>query len=187
MKQILISMTLLALAVSADAQAHFEGDSIKIDAPATAGMLDWQVNIQNADNLSQSVWHWSDTGQGTFFSPYCNPRVSLTAFDSSLISHSEWSVDLQRADISVSVAGSPNRKAQVEVSGGDFQLSLQHVAYGSQYTYYVGSQQYWPTGNFQEGSLTAFVPYRVKGFQVATLTVDAGVCSTTFAKLFTLN
>lgn len=179
---------LLFFAKSMRAQVSFVGDSVKIETPTPAGMIDYQVILQNADDISQSVWYWSDTGQGMFFSPYCNTRVSRTAFDQNLLAYSEWSVTLKKVDVSVKVSAMPNRKFLVEVHGGNFDLQSKHFAYASWYGLnegmtYIGQH---PT-NLQEGQHIIFVPYRLPGNQLATVNVHAGTCSQNVGRIFYLN
>jgi len=180
--------TLVALLPTlAIGQVSFVGDSIKIETPPPSGMLDFQIIIQNLDAISESTYYWSDTGTGTFYSPWCNVRVSRTAFDTSLIAHPEWHVDLKKVDVSVKVSAMTNRKVFVEVTGGDYEIKFRHVAYGSWYSFYEGSMQYHPSGTFSEGARQFFIPYRVKGQQGAIVTVHANGCSQTVGRIFYLN
>lgn len=168
-----------------NAQATFVGDSILVNWPTT-GAVDYSVQVQNADNLSESVYFWSDTGQGTYFSPFCNVRVSVTCFDSSLVAMGTGFMELERKQIVFEVASMPNRKALLTLDGGDFEVSVRHIAYGGNYIFYEGFSQY-TSGAFGPGHHTIFIPYRTKGMQVVSAYVNAGVCSGVVSKAFYLN
>ncbi len=179
---------LLFFAKSMRAQVSFVGDSVKIETPTPTGMIDYQVILQNADNISESVYYWSDSGTGTFHAPYCNVRVSRTAYDSLLIAHSEFSVELKKVDISVKVSAMPNRKILVEVQGGNFDILTRHVSYSGAYMMYEGNQQYYPKAlNLAPGQHILYLPYRIKGQQGAIVTVHAPGCSQNLGRIFYLN
>jgi hypothetical protein len=176
---------MLFCAKSARAQVTLEGDSVKIETPIFSTSIDHSIQIQNLDNLSQSVSYWSNTGKGTFFVPWCNFRVSRTAFAADLVAFSEWSVDLRKADVSVKVSSMPNKQVQVDVSGGNFTLQMRHIAYGGWYPFQNGGVQYYPqAANLAQGKYTFFIPYKIPGAQVAMVTVHAGGCSQKIAKIF---
>lgn len=168
-------------------QVSFLGDSVKIEMPVLSNAIDFSVQIQNAYNLSESVTYWSDSGNGQFYAPWCNVRVSRTSFDADLVATQEWCIDLQKVNASIKVASMPNRKALVTVDGGNYDIRFRHIAYGGNYVFYQGFQQYYPTGSFEAGSRQFFIPYRVHGLQVATVTVHAQGCSQTVSRLFHLN
>ena len=96
-------------------------------------------------------------------------------------------VEVERAVISADVSSMPSRKALIEVSGGDFDVSARHVSYGNNYLFYIGSTQYNQTAHLNADKYTIFLPFRIKGFQVASFKVHAGTCTQNVSKLFVLN
>lgn len=184
-----ILLTFLSMTASAQITVSMVGtDSVLVEGPPVAGALDYQISVQNADALWESTYYWSDSGTGVFPAPFCNMRVTRTSFDSMLVTSSTNSVEFKKSPISVDVSAMPGRKARVEVTGADFSLKLQHFSYGNgSYLYYVGSSQYNPIGNFQEGTVTAFAPYRIPGWTVATVEGNSGGCQFKVGKLFYLN
>lgn len=189
-KQIIIFIaTFLATTATAQITVTLMGtDSILVEGPPVAGALDYQISVQNMDALWESTYHWSDSGSGVFLAPFCNMRVTRTSFDSMLVTSSTNSVEFKKSVISVDAWSLPGRKVRVEVTGADFTLKLQHFSYGNgPYLYYVGAMQYNPGGNFQEGSITSFVPYRTPGLQIATVEGNSGGCQFKVGKLFYLN
>jgi hypothetical protein len=183
----LIAAGLLLFVSSVMAQVSFVGDSIQIETPIFSTSIDHSIQIQNLDNLSESVSYWSYSGQGKFYSPWCNVRVSRTSWDASFFAYSEWHVDLKKVDISVLVAAMPGRKVLVKVTGGDYEIKFRHVAYGGWYSFYDGNMQYYPTGTFQSGTKTFDIPYRIKGQQGAIVTVHANGCTQNVGRIFYLN
>ncbi len=180
---------LLALATTISfGQARFEGNNIIVEAPVMSNQADFLINVQNLDNLSQVASYWSDTGIDTIVSPYCNVRVSRTSFGYDLVAYPEWSVDLVREPVAVTVSAMPNRQVMVNVSGGyEYEVRFRHVAYGNWYMFYSGMFQYFPSGTFT-GQNTFWIPYRIRGQQGASITVKTGgACDVTLGRIFYLN
>lgn len=188
MRNTIIILLAIACSTVASSQAHFDGNNIVIDAPVMSGQTDWQINVQNLDNLSENFYVWSDTGLDTIPSPYCNIRISRTQYDYQLLAYSEWSIDLKREPVNIKVSAMPNRKFKVEVSGGyQYQLGIRHSAYGGWYQFMDGMTGYYPNGTFT-GTKTFFVPYRIPGEQVANVKVfTGGACDVEVGKIFYIN
>lgn len=183
-----IVILLLLFALAGQAQNSFQNKIIKINTPALPGTVDHLISIQNLDNLSENTSFWSDEGTGEWLSPYCNIRVTRTAYDSSLIATVEWSEDFLQEPVSILVAAMPNRRIQVEVIGGDFQIYTQHVAYGGKYMMYQGNSQFWPIASLPEGKHTLFIPYPIRGQQGATIKVfRPGGCNVQAGRIFYMN
>lgn len=182
-KLLLAAIMLPNLAI---AQVYFQGDSILVETPDTEPADIYTVQIQNTDDLTKAVTYTTTEATGTFYSPYCNVRVSRTRYYEG-IAHNVTLGELKKVDINVLVAAMPNRKVQVTVTGGDYTIRFRHVSYGSWYTFYDGSMQYWPSGNFQQGAKQFYIPYRTQGQQAAIVTVHSQGCSQTVGRLFYLN
>jgi hypothetical protein len=187
MKQIVILLTFLPIFLQAQVEWTVNQDSIIIKTDALPGAMDHSIQFQNLDNLGENTYIWTGSGKGTFKAPYCNVRVSRTSFDSLSVATSEFHHDLQRQAIEVRVSAMPNRKALVEVTGAtDYELRFRHISYGGWYPYIVGNVQNWPSGT-HSGNITAFIPYRIMGAQIATVTVSQAGCTHTVGRLFYLN
>lgn len=165
------------------AQAHFEGDSIVVDAIANPDNLDHQITIQNRDNIAENVYFWVSGGK--FKSPWCNVRVSRTSFDSMLVATNEWQVDLQREVVEIEAFALPNRRFKLETNQ-PIEIQVRHIAYGGPYAMMQGNMQFWPNASLQPGTHDFLVPLRIKGAQVVSIKV-MGSCPHLTGRIFYLN
>lgn len=60
--------------------AYMDGNQLCIEDVQNPNATWYQYHVQNADQLNEYVWFWSQSTDTCIVSPYCNVRVGRTAF-----------------------------------------------------------------------------------------------------------
>jgi len=170
-------------------KATHVGDSVRIAQLETPdSILEYEIYLQNNDMLTQSVRHFSETGSGTWFLPYCNTLVSCQAVRYDFASIGSNVDTIIRSEVTANAWSLPRKRITVEVNT-DFTIQILYIGDLKPTMFYSnsGMGQHYPSAHFQAGQHTLFLPYARHGLNVVRITATRPGCPFVVGRFIYLN